>query len=558
MILQKLSISNKLLITPVIGVFFLGISAFLFLGYSIKQNAAIENLNQSQRQLNALNQDIQKILSVEAGVNQILSWVSTGYSETVINQKQEECRKFIKEASLSLSDQKKNIDLSLTESLTLYDSILQYAKTYGEWMEKIFDMATTDLTVATTFLKPAEEQLSFLLKALKDLQTYQNDHCEQIFQKNHRFVQKLRILVFVILGIAALILLWISLSIAASIRNPILSLKDIMLKIAHGDLTLKAQEEGNNELSVVSGSLNETVESLRSIIQQMLSNSRTLSDFSQALTDMSACFAAAAEETRSQSEGVRNNTSTLSDKVNSISHATNEMSSSLNTMSLSVKEINTSLNEILSKCQEAMHISGKAGEETLTMQTLMNKLKEAAVAISAVVSLINDIADRTNLLALNARIEAASAGEAGKGFAVVANEVKELSKQTAEATHDISSQIEAVQNCSKESINALQSVAEIIKKIDDFSHVIVSAVEEHSASMSEITKSISFIDSKSTHIRDEITQSALQLTEISTNVNNIHDAAKNTANGIEGMKNKSFDLSKTADALKAIIQRFKL
>src|SRR5207248_3908370 len=119
------------------------------------------------------------------------------------------------------------------------------------------------------------------------------------------------------------------------------------------------------------------------------------------------------------------------------------------------------------------------------------KLGESSTEIGQVIKVITSIAQQTNLLALNATIEAARAGEAGKGFAVVANEVKELAKETAKATEDISRKIEAIQNDTEGAVAAIGQIGVVIGQINDIQNTVASAVEEQSVTTNEITRNLS-------------------------------------------------------------------
>ena len=115
---------------------------------------------------------------------------------------------------------------------------------------------------------------------------------------------------------------------------------------------------------------------------------------------------------------------------------------------------------------------------------------ESSAEIGQVIKVITSIAQQTNLLALNATIEAARAGEAGKGFAVVANEVKELAKQTAKATEDISQKITAIQDDTKRAVDSIGSITAVIHQINDISSTIATAVEEQSATTNEMSRNV--------------------------------------------------------------------
>ena len=147
-------------------------------------------------------------------------------------------------------------------------------------------------------------------------------------------------------------------------------------------------------------------------------------------------------------------------------------------------------------------------------------LAEGAQKIGDVVKLIQSIAEQTNLLALNATIEAARAGEAGRGFAVVASEVKSLAGQTAKATTEISEQITAIQAASDETVNAIRNVADVIAEIDQIGTAIAAAIEEQGSATREIARSVQ--------------EAARGTQEVNTNISGVQRAADDTGHGREG------------------------
>lgn len=129
----------------------------------------------------------------------------------------------------------------------------------------------------------------------------------------------------------------------------------------------------------------------------------------------------------------------------------------------------------------------------------VTKLGQASTEIGQVIKVITSIAQQTNLLALNATIEAARAGEAGKGFAVIANEVKELSKQTAKATEDITRMIEVIQNDAKAAVEAIGQISQVISRINDVSTTIAIAVQEQTSVTNEISRNVSEVALRRQH-----------------------------------------------------------
>jgi methyl-accepting chemotaxis protein len=171
--------------------------------------------------------------------------------------------------------------------------------------------------------------------------------------------------------------------------------------------------------------------------------------------------------------------------------------------------------------------------------TTVAKLGESSAEIGNVIKVITSIAQQTNLLALNATIEAARAGEAGKGFAVVANEVKELAKQTAKATEDISRKIEAIQGDTKGAVEAITEIGKIINQINDLQNSIASAVEEQTATTGEISRNVA--------------EAAQGSTEIARNVSGVAQAARHTSEGAGNTKNSADELSRIALDLQKLV-----
>jgi methyl-accepting chemotaxis protein len=182
---------------------------------------------------------------------------------------------------------------------------------------------------------------------------------------------------------------------------------------------------------------------------------------------------------------------------------------------------------------------------TLAQSTggLVSKLGESGSRIGGVVKLITSIAEQTNLLALNATIEAARAGEVGKGFAVVANEVKELAKETARATEDISGKIHAIQQDTTQAVQAITEIQSTIKRINEIQSAIASAVEEQSATTREIGRNV--------------TEAARGTEDIASNITGVADAARGTSVGAHEVSASSEALMVLAGELRKLIGGFK-
>jgi methyl-accepting chemotaxis protein len=179
-----------------------------------------------------------------------------------------------------------------------------------------------------------------------------------------------------------------------------------------------------------------------------------------------------------------------------------------------------------------------------TTNGTVEKLGESSTEIGNVIKVITSIAQQTNLLALNATIEAARAGESGKGFAVVANEVKELAKQTAKATEEISQKIEAIQTDTKAAVGAIGEIGSIINQINDISNSIASAVEEQTVTTNEINRSMA--------------EASKGVGDISKNITGVAMAAKDTTQGANDTQKAASELSQMAARLQSVVSSFKV
>jgi methyl-accepting chemotaxis protein len=358
--------------------------------------------------------------------------------------------------------------------------------------------------------------------------------------------------------ISAVLCILLGLLMTRSIVKPLSLGVNFAENMSKGDLTQKLAVQNNDEIGQLAKSLNAMAENLKERVKEIGAGSSALSASSEQLSAVSTQLAANTEEMTAQSNTVASATEQATANINNISAAAEEMSSGVSTVATAIEEMSSSLNEVAKNCQKESHIAGNANNQAKSTRDLMDRLGVSSREIGKVIEVINDIADQTNLLALNATIEAASAGEAGKGFAVVANEVKELAKQTAQATEQIGRQIEEMQNSTGSAVLAIEDITKIIEEINSISHTIVSAVEQQSATVNEIAKSVGGASHAATEIAKNVGESAKGLMEVSSNIQGVNKAAGETAGGVSQIKQSSQDLAGLASGLQKIVGQFKV
>lgn len=246
----------------------------------------------------------------------------------------------------------------------------------------------------------------------------------------------------------------------------------------------------------------------------------------------------ASEELSANSQQMANSAEETATQAGLVSAAAAQVSKNVQIVATGTEEMSSSIREISKSAHEAAKVAATAVQTAQTASSTVFKLGESSAEIGQVIKVITSIAQQTNLLALNATIEAARAGEAGKGFAVVANEVKELAKETARATEDISQKIAAIQTDTDSAVAAITEISTVINKINDYQNTIASAVEEQTATTNEMCRSVAEASKGSIEIADNITSVA--------------NAAKSVMSGANDTQKASAELSRMAISLQEV------
>jgi methyl-accepting chemotaxis protein len=385
-----------------------------------------------------------------------------------------------------------------------------------------------------------------------DLISYANEHIQQLL------IARNQILFFAFLMV--FLTLITSIPIIAAITSRMREVQRRMDDIAtgNGDLTQRLQVNGKDEIACLAVSFNQFVDNIVSVLKLIQGTNTKLESSSEILTESTREMQTISKDTNHQIQKVSTTAASMKVANQEMSDAAIDIATASNELAAATEELSHSIQEIAKTCAEESEVSETAGKQAKIVHQVMATLMDNAREIDSIVKIISDIAAQTNLLALNATIEAASAGEAGKGFAVVANEVKELARQSADATGKIKRQVAQVQTASQSSYDAIQVITEVIDKVNHYSGSIASAAEQQSATTNEIARSVTNVSDQISRLSNRINECSQSSDSIARSLSDTVDATSRILDETERINRQANDLSQIEHENKQLIDRFKL
>ncbi|HVI09243.1 MAG TPA: methyl-accepting chemotaxis protein [Candidatus Binatia bacterium] len=388
----------------------------------------------------------------------------------------------------------------------------------------------------------AAGEVSQAIQFYSDLQQQLRDNGEQLEDSAKRAEQTsaaqarraTRVMVLMC-GMSIVILFLGSVALVRTISGSLNRLTVMIQDIAEGegDVTKRLEMAGSfyhDELGEVSRLFNVFMDKLQELLRAVVAETRKLTASSERLLASSQQITANAGETAGQ--------------ANEVARLTSQVTQNLQSLSTGAGEMTSTIQDIAAHTSKAATVAQSAVTTVQAASDTVAKLGQSTTEIGTVVKVITSIAQQTNLLALNATIEAARAGEAGKGFAVVANEVKELAKQTAQATEDISHKIAAIQGDTGKAVGAMAAINEVIREINDISSTIAAAVQEQSATTAEMTRNTA--------------EAAAGAGDISSNISRVAQAANETSSRAQDSEQAAQEQASVGAQLSRMMGHFKI
>ncbi|WP_185242469.1 methyl-accepting chemotaxis protein [Citrifermentans bremense] len=390
--------------------------------------------------------------------------------------------------------------------------------------------------VAPLYKKPAD--------AVTELVTLNEKAAEQTYQRDAALYRSAVVLMLVLAGFATLFMALVGLLIANSISKPLRMVFDTLAEVAAGDLTARSGIDTRDEMGMLAAEVNVMADKLNETLNRVAQNSLEVAAAANQLHSTSEQIATGAEEVAAQ-------TGTVATASEEMAATSSEIAQSCHMAAEGGAQATDRAKSGTAVVEQTVLVMNRIAQQVKSSAATVAGLGERSDQIGAIIGTIEDIADQTNLLALNAAIEAARAGEQGRGFAVVADEVRALAERTTRATREIGEMIKSIQTETRDAVGAME---EGVREVENGTREAAKSGD----SLQEILQQISEVTMQVNQIATAAEEQTATTGEITNNIMQITDVVQDTSRGAHTCATAASHLAGLADDLQRLVGQFRL
>ena len=447
----------------------------------------------------------------------------------------------------------------VTEALDYYNSSFDAKfKLLADLITKKISAEPYDYELLDQLGAEASQIGEDIIVRLKDVETGVKSSIEAVNMQARQVMARAR--TSMLIGIVAGVLLALLLGFISTrnITRPIRQVVQLAQQMSEGDFTHKVTIDQKDEIGLLVKALNQLVSRMERMLRRVVHSVDTLHLSSEEMTRISDRMAQGADLTAGKSNTVATATDEMNASMTSVSAASEQATTNVSMVAETMDATSQTIQEIARHSEKARTIAGTAVTQAENASLKMNDLGTAAGAISKVTEVITEISEQTNLLALNATIEAARAGEAGKGFAVVANEIKELARQTAEATHEIKAKIEGIQHSTDETVGEMSQIRQVIDQVNEIVAIIATSVEDQLRTTEEVAGNVREASQGFGEINENVARCTQVTGRISDDIEDVKASADELKQTSEVVDTNVRELSQLAEKLHEEVGHFRV
>lgn len=427
----------------------------------------------------------------------------------------------------------------------LFEEFLQHKKMYLDLQGQVTDSVTQqDDSRAMELVPKMNVAADQMVKALRAIVEENQRIADQTSEASSQEYNNSLVATSVIVVGTAVFAIFIAIYLAKSINQPLQAAMHSAERIAQGDLTQTLKVDGKDEVTRLATALDTMQNNLREAIIH--------------IGESSSQLASAAEELNSVTESSTNGLQQQSDEIQQAATAITQMSSAIDEVAKTAQatsqdshESSRLASEGKGKVDETTSVITDMNQEMQTSTNVINQLASQVSSIGQILDVIRAVSEQTNLLALNAAIEAARAGEAGRGFAVVADEVRSLAHRTQESTEEIETMVKDVQTSANMAVSSMESTSQKTS-------MAKQVVAEAALALEQITRRIAAISDSNHVIASAAEEQSNTAKEVDGNITNISDLAAQTVVGANQTSASAAELTRLAVELNDLVVKFKV